>query len=108
MDCGRLTRVSLVLDVFELQKLLVGVAVLAAAELAAVVGEHGADLGATRLKGRPYMIIEQLDGGEGQCIGIESGSGTPAAAVDGGLQVDLADTLQDADKRRCRWRPERR
>jgi hypothetical protein len=32
---------SLVLDVFELQKQFIGVTVLAAAELAAVVGEHG-------------------------------------------------------------------
>jgi hypothetical protein len=47
---------SLVLGVFELQKQLVGVAVLAAAELAAVVGEHRVDLGSVRLKGRQHII----------------------------------------------------
>jgi hypothetical protein len=29
---------------------------------------------------------------------LEPGPGMPAAAVDGGLQMDLADTFQDADK----------
>ena len=46
-------------------------AVLATAELAAVVGEHGVDLGAARLKGRQHIIVEQLDGSQGQFVGIE-------------------------------------
>jgi hypothetical protein len=72
--------------------------VLAAAELAAVVGEHGVDLGLVRFKGRQHIIDDQLDSGERQLVGIETGPGMPAAAVNGGLQIDPADALQDADK----------
>ena len=55
---------SLVLDILELQEQLVGMAVLAAAQLAAVVGQHGVDLGSVRLKGRQHIIVDQLDGGD--------------------------------------------
>ena len=55
---------SLALDLFELQEQLVGMAVLAAAKLAAVVGQHGVDLGSVRLKGRQHIIVDQLDGGD--------------------------------------------
>jgi hypothetical protein len=55
---------SLVLDVFELQEQLLGMAVLAAAEFAAVVGQHGVDLGSVRLKGPHHIIVDQLDGGD--------------------------------------------
>jgi len=49
---------SLVLDILELQEQLVGMAVLAAAELAAIVGEHRVDLGSVRLKGRQHIIVD--------------------------------------------------
>jgi len=87
-----------VLDVFELQKKLVGMAIRAAAEFAAIVGEHGVDLGPVRLKSRQYIIVDQLDGGDRQLVGVEPGPGMPAVAVDGGMQIDLADTLQDTDE----------
>jgi len=89
---------SLVLDAFELQEELVGVAILATAEFAAIVGEHRVDPGRVRLKDRQHIIVEQLDGGQRQLVGIEPGPGMPAAAVDGGLQIDLADALQNADE----------
>jgi hypothetical protein len=91
-----------VLDVFELQEQLIRMAAFAPAELAAIVGEHGVDFGRVRLKGRQHIIVDQLDGGERQLVGVEPGAGMPAIAVKGGLQTDLADALQDADKRRCR------
>ena len=84
---------SLVLDALELQEQLVGVAILATAEFAAIVGEHGVDLGPVRFKGWQHIIVEQLDGGEWQLVGVEPGPGMPAAAVDGGLQIDFADAL---------------
>jgi hypothetical protein len=89
---------SFVLDIFEPQKQLVGAAVLATAELAAVVGEHGVDLGLVRFKGRQHIVVDQLDGGDRQLVEIEPGPDMPSVAVNGGLQVDLADTLQGADK----------
>src|SRR4029077_8854763 len=73
-----------VLDVFELQKKLVGMAIRAAAEFAAIVGEHGVDLGPVRLKSRQYIIVDQMDGGNRQLVGVEPGPGMPAVAVDGG------------------------
>jgi hypothetical protein len=62
---------SLVLDVFELRKQLVGVAGPLGRRTRGVVGEHGIDLGAARLKGRPHIIVEQLDGSQWQFVGIE-------------------------------------
>jgi len=82
-----------VLDAFELQKQLVRMAVFAAAELAAVVGKHGVDFGLVRLKDRQHIVVDQLDGGEGQLVGVEPGPGIPAVTVDGGLQIDLADAF---------------
>src|ERR1700758_3330515 len=97
--CQRSTMPGLlVLDIFELQEELVGVAVWAAAELAAVVGEHGVDLGAVRFKGRQHIIVDQLDSGDRQLVGVEPGPGMAAVAVNGGLQIDLANALQDADE----------
>jgi hypothetical protein len=95
---GQVNPGSLVLDVFELQKQLVRMTVLATAELAAVVREHGVDFGLVRLKGRQHIVVDQLDGGQRQFVGVEPGPGLSAAAVDGGLQIDLADALEDADK----------
>jgi len=89
---------SLALDLFELQEQLVGMAVLAAAELAAVVGQHGVDLGSVRLKGRQHIIVDQLDGGDCEFVGGEPGPSMPAVAVDGGVQIDLAEALQDANE----------
>ena len=89
---------SLVLDALELQEQLVGVAILATAEFAAIVGEHSVDLGPVRLKAWQHIIVEQLDGGQRQLVGVEPGPGVPAVAVDGGLQIDLADALQDANE----------
>jgi hypothetical protein len=89
---------SLVLDVFELQKQLVRMTVFATAEFTAVVGEQSIDFGSVRFKGRQHIIVDQLDSGERQLVRVEPGPGMPAAAVNDGLQIDLADALQDADK----------
>jgi hypothetical protein len=71
---------------------------LAAAELAAVIGEHGVDLGLVRFKGGQHIVVDQLDGGQWQLVRVEPGPGMPAVAGNDGLQIDLADTLEDTDK----------
>ena len=55
-----------VLDLFELQKQLVGMLIGPAAELAAVVGEHGVDLGVVLLEGRNDIAVHQVHGGDRQ------------------------------------------
>jgi hypothetical protein len=47
--------------------------VLAAAELAAVIGEHGVDLGLVRFKGGQHIVVDQLDSGDRQLVGVEPG-----------------------------------
>ena len=39
-----------------------------------------------------------MDGGDGELGGIEAGPSVAGVAVDGGLQIDLTDALQDADE----------
>ena len=60
---------SLLLDAFELREQLVEVAILAAAEFAAVVGEHGGDRRPMGRGGRQHIIVDQLDGGDWQFAG---------------------------------------
>lgn len=38
--------------------------------------------------------VEQMRGGQRHLVGVEAPPGEAGAAVDGGLQVDLADRLQ--------------
>lgn len=85
-------------DALQLQEQLVGVAVLAAAELAAIVGQYRLDGRLVRLEGRQHVVVEQLHGGERQLVQIQPGPGVAAVAVDRGLQVDLANALQRADE----------
>jgi hypothetical protein len=51
-----------VLDALKLQEQLVGMTIGPAAELAAVVGEHGLDLDAVRLEGGQQVGVEQMTG----------------------------------------------
>lgn len=46
-----------VVDVLELQEQLVGMLVGPAAELPAVVGQHGLDFGVVRLEGRQHVVV---------------------------------------------------
>jgi len=87
-----------VLDVYELQEQLAGAAVLAAAKLAALVGKHGVDPNIARLEGWQHVIVDQLDGGDRQLVGIEVRPGMPAVAADRGLQIHPADALEGADE----------
>lgn len=58
-----------VLDAFEREEQFVEVAVVAAAELGAIVGEHGLNPGPVRLKGRQHVGGEQMDGRDRQLVG---------------------------------------
>jgi hypothetical protein len=55
-------------------------------------------LGVVRLEGRDDVAVHQVHGGDRQLGGIEPGPGVAAVAVDGGLQIDLADALERADE----------
>ena len=87
-----------VLDLFQLQEQLVGMPVGPAAELAAVVGQHGLDPGLVLLEGRDDIVVHQVHGGDRQLVGIESRPSVAAVAVDRGLQIDFADALEGADE----------
>jgi len=87
-----------VLDLLELQEQLVGMAVGPAAELAAVVREHGGDPGAQGLEGRDHVVVHDVHGGDRQLGGVQPPPGIAGEAVDDGLQIDFADALQVADE----------
>ena len=83
-----------VLDAFELEEQLVGMAVGPAAELAAIVREYGLDRHAVLLEEGHHIGVQQMHGGQRHLVGVEAAPGEARAAVDGGLQVDLADRFQ--------------
>ena len=84
-------------DALELEEEFVRVAILASAELAAVVGEDGLDHDAVFLEEGQDVVVEEVDGGEGHLGGVEAGEGAAGVAVDGGLGVDAPDALEVAD-----------
>ncbi len=77
---------ALVVDAFQPQEQLVGVTVLAAAELAAVVAQHRLDRGTVLLQARQHVVVEQLHGGDGQLVRIQPGPSIAAGAVDRGCR----------------------
>ena len=83
-----------VLDAFELEEQLVGMAVGPAAELAAIVRQHGLDRHAMFLEVGHDVRVEQMHGGQRHLVGVEPAPGEARAAVDGGLQVDLPIALR--------------
>lgn len=61
-----------VLDLLDLQEEFVRMLVGPAAELAAIVGEHDLDPLAVFLEGWQHVVVEGVDGSDGQLGGIES------------------------------------
>ena len=59
------------LDLLELEEQLVGVAIGPAAGLAAIVRQHGGDLGSVRLEARQHVIVHQVGRGDQQLVGVE-------------------------------------
>ena len=90
---------TLVLDGFELEEQLLGAAVLATAKSPTVAAEHRADAGAVHLEAGQHIVVEELDSCDGQLVGVEPGPGVSRVAVDGGLQIDLADALRVTTKK---------
>ena len=91
---------GLVGDALELEEQLVGMLILAAAELAAIVAEHGVDPRTVLLEGRQDLVVQGLDRGDRHLVGEQLRPGIAGMAVDHGLQVDLADALEHADEER--------
>jgi hypothetical protein len=50
------------------------------------------------LEGRDDVGVHQVDGGDRQLAWVAPGPGIAAVAVDCGLQTDLADAFERADK----------
>lgn len=88
----------LVPDAFQLEEQFIRVLVLVAAELAAVAAQHSLDGGAFGFGGGQHVVVQGLDGGQRRLVGVEPCPGMAAVAVDGGLQIDLAHALEDADE----------
>lgn len=87
-----------VLDLFELEEQLIWVMIFAAAEFSAVVAQHRADPGIVRLEEGQHVVVEHMNGRDGQLVGVQAPPGVAAEAVDDGLQVDLADAFECADE----------
>ena len=50
------------------------------------------------LKGRDDVVVHQMHRGDRELAGVEPGPGVARVAIDRGLQVDFADTLEGANK----------
>lgn len=87
-----------VLDLFELKEELIRVMILASAELSTSVAENRADLGVVGLEERQYVVVEHMYRRDGQFAGVEAASGVTAEAVDDGLKIDFANTLESTDE----------
>jgi len=83
-----------VLDAFQLKEQLIGGAILAAAEFSTVIAENGCDLGLVLLEEGKHIVVQDMDGGDGQLGGIEPAPSITAEAVDDGLKVNAANALQ--------------
>lgn len=86
----------LVLDALKLEEQLVGVLVRAPAKLPAIIAENGVDPGVVVLEGGQHVVIQGLDGGDGEFRGEQAAPGVAAVAVDHCLEIDLPHALQAA------------
>lgn len=68
------------------------------AELAAVVGEDGADLEPDALVERQHVVVHHSDRRLGLLGDMQEAEGVGAEGVDDGMEIDLADALQVADE----------
>ena len=89
-----------VLDVLELKEQLIWVTVRTAAELAAVVAEHGLHTDPVLIEERQHVVMHHLHRRERELARVEPASGVAAEAIEHGLQVHLADPLQRSDEER--------
>lgn len=69
-----------------------------AAEFTTVVAQDGSDLGVMLLKEGQDILIEHMHGRKRQLVGVEPAPRIAGIAIDDRLHVDLADTLESADK----------
>lgn len=69
------------LDLLELQEQLVGVAIGPAAELAAVVAEHGANPGLMGFEGWQHVSVQQVDRADRQLVRVEPSPSIARVAV---------------------------
>jgi len=84
-------------DVFELKEQLIRVMVRPSAELSTIVGENGLDLEFVLLKERDNIVVQHMNSGHWHLVGVEPPPGVAAVAVDHGLEVDSADSLERTD-----------
>ncbi len=88
------------LNLFELQEQLVGMAVGPAAEFPSVVGKNRGDRGVVRFEGRQDIVVHHMHRGDRHLRRIEPSPGVPGIAVDHGLQIHFTDAFQMTDEER--------
>ena len=71
-----------------------------AAELAAVVAEHGLHPDPVLIEERQHVVVHHLHRRERELARVELAPGVAAEAIEHGLQVHLADPLQRSDEER--------
>ena len=86
-----------VVDVLDRQIELVFVAVVAAAELGAAIGQHPRQPDAVLVIERHHPVVEDLGRGDRRLAVVELGEGDLGIGVDEGLLIDPPDALQGAD-----------
>lgn len=89
-----------VLDALHRQQQLERVRFGLAAELAAIVGEHGPYRDVEGFVERQDALVKRIGGGDGHLAGIDLGEGQGAEGIDDDLHIDLADTLERAPAKR--------
>ena len=87
-------------DVLELQEQLVGATVRTAAELAAIVTEHGFHPDPVLIEERQHVVVHHLHRREGELARVELAPGVASEPIERRLQLHLADPLQRSDEER--------
>ena len=96
-------------DLLQLQEEFVGVMVGSTAELAPVVEQDDVDRRLVILEEGQHFDVHQMHRRDRRLVRIKPRESVARMAVDGALQIDLADTLQHADEdllhKQPPWRP---
>jgi len=82
------------LDLFELKEEPIRVMVVPPTELTAIVREDRLDLEFVFFKERDDIVVQHMNSGHWHLVGVEPPPGVSAVAVDHGLEVDSADSLE--------------
>ena len=88
------------LDSFELKEQFEGMVIRPTAVFAAVIRQHGFYPYGVLFEERQHIVIQDMDSGDRHLARVQPAKSKTAEAVDDGLQINLADAFERADKER--------